>query len=331
MRLIAEWGQTHLGSLELARAQAEVTARVGWHYAKWQLFDPARLAGPTAVRYWDPALGGSASQRETFEDNGNLQPAEWMDLFLYCRRLGVHPLVTPFDLEAVDQLERWGVSAYKIASADITYERLLKKVAATRKPVFLSTGASTLYEVERALEHFDDTQVTLLACTLSYPTAPEDANLGRIRGLRELMGSKATVGYSDHTRILETAYGAALMGAEVLERHVTVGNSICPDDQMALDWRSMENYARMAELGQKMRGQTMLRPVEAEIPAREQARRSAHYARDLPSGHVLRVEDLIYKRPALGGYTADYLIVGHELGQNVKEGEQALPLHFIIG
>lgn len=326
MDCIAEWGQSNLGSLEAARAQVEITYNAGWRYAKWQLFDPERLAGPTAVRYWDGKLGGSRSQRETFVANQMLQPAEWYDLFYFAKSNRVYPLVTPFDLEAVDLLEDLGVSAYKIASADITYTRLLEKIANTEKPVFLSTGAATSNEIDDAVHILRQAPLTVLACTLAYPTSDQHANLGRIHWLRSRY-RWCDVGYSDHTIGTWAAYGSGLLGAKVLEKHVTTkhgGHSVCPDDQMALSWEAMSAYRNAGLAGVVMRGRDRPHPEDVEMPARQQARRSAHATQNLLAGHVLTPDDLIYKRPQLNGFSPrdETLLVGKTLFRGIKSGEQ---------
>ena len=295
IEVISEWGQSHRGNLNAAIKQAEIAQATGCAWAKWQIFQPDRIAGPTARRYWDPALGGADSQRDTFTTNGMLHAEEWQELKAMCDVIGVGFLATPFDLEAVDLLEAVNVSAYKIASGDITYRQLLQKIAATGKPVFLSTGASHLDEVERALVWLEPCQVTLLACSLSYPCEAKDANLARIATLA-CMTEK--VGYSDHTLGPWTALAAVAVGADVLEKHCTLGGDGVPDDRMALNPPQLANYVHLAKYGEALRGSDEIAPTIAEWPAREGARRSLHAARAFPAGHIFEPGDFIYLRPA---------------------------------
>lgn len=302
--VIAEFGQSHGGSLNAALCQAEVAKEAGAQYAKWQIFQPERIASRYATRYWDPALGGSESQLQTFTNNGMLSGNEWRTLAKYCRSLGVEFLATPFDLEAVDLLESVGVSAYKIASGDITYARLVKAVAATGKPVFLSTGASTPAEVLRAVEWLKPSPVTVLACSLIYPCPPEQANLGRITMLREKMAGHRHVlgtGYSDHTEYVETALAATALGATTLEKHVTLhaDTGHVPDDYMAISADvQLPEYVRLANLGAKLvSGRDMMFASPGEEPARVGARRSLYATRNVLAGEIYGLGDIAVLRP----------------------------------
>lgn len=325
LKLVAEFGQSHLGSLEKAKEQVLAAKAARWTHCKWQMFDPARLCGPTAVRYWDRRLGGSESQEATFRQNGDLKPEEWWELAAFCATEGLEFVCTPFDLEAVDFLEELGVTTYKIASADITYERLLARVAATRKAVILSTGASRIDEIISAVDFLDRSQLTLLACTLDYPTAQRDAQLSRMEALRKRF-PWAQVGYSDHTTGVETGLAAAAMGADLLEKHCTVALHYAPwnapDDQMALRPDQMRRYAELAQVGADLRGQGWLEPTPAEEAARAQARRSAHTTQLLTVGHRIEPEDVIWKRPAAGGLEETSRVIGRTLRVTVDAGTQ---------
>lgn len=309
--VIAEWGQSHRGSLDTAKRQADAAKAAGCSYSKWQLFAPERIASRHARRYWDAGLGGSESQIETFTQNGMLSPEDWRELAWYCKGIGITFLVTPFDLEAVDLLENIGVEAYKIASGDITYKQLIEKVAATGKPVFMSTGASDEHEVETALDWFHAARwkglvpppeyrypVTLLACSLAYPCPAEEANLGRIRAL-EYLGHP--LGYSDHTVGVRTAIAAVAAGATVLEKHCRLDESdgVCPDDQMALVPMLLRQYVYLAQRAEVwMGGSVELLPTDAELPARAGARRSLYAARDIKRGDVYARGDFAFLRPS---------------------------------
>lgn len=325
MKLVAEFGQSHLGSLEKAKEQVLAAKAARWTHCKWQMFDPSRLCGPTAVRYWDRRLGGSESQEATFRQNGDLKPEEWWELAAFCESEGLEFVCTPFDLEAVDFLEELGVATYKIASADITYHRLLEKVANTGKAVILSTGASYASEIKDAVTFFAYNELTLLACSLNYPTATRDAHLARMESLRVLV-PWARVGYSDHTTGVETGLAAAAMGADLLEKHCTVALHYAPwnapDDQMALRPDMMRRYAELAHLGADLRGSSLSAPSPVEDAARAQARRSAHAAQDLPIGHTIGRADIVFKRPAAGGIEEEYRVVGRALKVPAEAGTQ---------
>lgn len=301
VRVVAEFGQSHRGELDRAMRQAEVAADCGCWGVKWQILDPPQLASHNARRYWSEHLGGSESQFETFAANGMLSPREWMRLADHCRHLDVEFICTPFDLDAVDLLEEIGVNVYKIASGDITYEGLVRRVGETGKPVLLSTGASTSVEVTRALGWLMDeswgVDATLLACTLSYPTDVSNAHLQRIVTLKQEL-PPCEVGYSDHTLRTDTAMAAAVLGATVLEKHCTLHeNGPVPDDRMALSPPRLRQYVAYANVGGLMRGRGKLEPVEAEMAARAGARRGGYATRDLVVGETVGEEDVAWLRP----------------------------------
>lgn len=291
--------------------QADVAKQAGCAYSKWQIFEVEKLVSKHARRYWDQRLGGDDSQADTFRANGMLKDAEWKALAEYCRHIGVKFLATPFSLEAVDLLEEIGVEAYKVASGDIVYKQLIQKVAATGKPVFMSTGASDEHEVETALDWFHAARwkglvpppeyrypVTLLACSLAYPCPAEEANLGRIRAL-EYLGHP--LGYSDHTVGVRTAIAAVAAGATVLEKHCRLDESdgVCPDDQMALVPMLLRQYVHLAQRAEVwMGGSVEVLPTDAELPARAGARRSLYAARDIKRGDVYARGDFAFLRPS---------------------------------
>lgn len=320
IEIIAEWGQSNRGDLPRAIQQAEVAKKCGASYAKWQIFDPGRIAGPNARRYWDSSLGGAESQVETFKANGMLKPEEWRELKAMCDLIGIEFLATPFDLEAVDLLENIGVSAYKIASGDITYRQLLQKVAATGKKVFLSTGAAYAHEIEPALVWLEPCQVTLLACSLSYPCELNDAHLERIR---TLSAYTEQVGYSDHTLSLYTALGAAALGADVLEKHCTLGSHLVPDDKMAMNPVQLSNYVALAQMGEALRGSEDIEPCLAEWPARIGARRSLHVRKTILPGEIFEPGHFVYLRPEGDFAPADEDgLFGRVASRRIEAGEQ---------
>lgn len=330
VRICAEFGQSHHGSLDAAMLQAKAAKDAGCQAVKWQIFQTDKLASRHARRYWSEHLGGSDSQADTFRNNGMLSWVQWTEVFHYCKAISIEPMATPFDLDAVDLLEDLQVSAYKIASGDITYTPLLEKVGRTGKPVFLSTGASHPDEVYRALRTlWNCPKVTLLACTLSYPTAPPDANLGRVGWLRRSFPA-CQVGYSDHTLRTDTALAAVAAGATVLEKHATLTeggtdtSSGVPDDRMALNPSRLASYVAYAQLGADMLGEGGFAPVKAEMAARVGARRSGYATRTVHVGEKVTPGDVAWLRPCDPHGFAPYegtLIFGGHAQREIPAGE----------
>lgn len=295
MRVVAEYGQTNRGSVATAIAQAKAAAAAGCWGAKWQLLRPETLASPAAEAYWAHARPGE-SQRDTFDSNGMIDYGAWKEVREECDRLGLVFVATPFDLEAVDELADIGTGYLKVASGDITYHDLLARIRETDAKVILSTGASYLREVDQALEWLDPRPTTILACALVYPCPPEEARLGRIELLRAEYDDVG-IGYSDHTVAVSTGAMAAIVGAEILEKHATLDRAGgTPDDEMGLTPGDLDVYVRAAEEGERMRGKGF-GPSDAEEPARVGARRSWHAAVPLAVGDVIMPWDLAALRP----------------------------------
>src|SRR5690606_25993420 len=154
-------------------------------------------------------------------------PYEWHEpIFTLARELGLIAFSTPFDESAVDFLEELGAPLYKVASLEIVDLPLIRRIAQTRKPVLMSVGTATIAEVAAAVEVARAAgceDLTLLACTSSYPARPQDAHLRRMSAMRDMFGVKA--GLSDHTLGIGVSVAAAALGARVIEKHVTLRRS----------------------------------------------------------------------------------------------------------
>ncbi len=197
--IIAEIGVNHEGSLTKAKALIDLAADAGAHAAKFQTYKAATLAAKESPSYWDLEKEPTESQHELFKKYDSFGPDEYAELSGHCKDRSIDFLSTPFDLDAVDMLDPL-MSYFKVASADITNLPLLRKVASKGKLVILSTGASSLAEIEFAistLRAWGSSEVILLHCVLNYPTAEEDAQLGMIGVLKRTF-PECLIGYSDH-------------------------------------------------------------------------------------------------------------------------------------
>lgn len=341
--VVAEYGQTMKGSIDVAHQQVEVAAKVGcWGY-KTQLIDPATIARLDAPLYW---MHGSPvdSQREAFERAGVIEFAAWEEVAEHAARLGLAFVATPFDLAAVDAMASWKVRpVFKVASGDLTNVPLLRavaKAAAADPLLIVSTGAAYMTEVLEARQVLtkagvDEAAIVWLACTLAYPTLPADAELERITALRTFSNRTWRVGYSDHVGLDESALGAAVLGAELLEVHCTLdpGNlrTSCPDDVHGLGPLDLLRYVEAAERGAAMRGTGKLGVLASEQPARRSARRSICAARNLEAGTVLAEDDLVCLRPGDGVPAEDWdLVVGLVLLQPTAAGRPLDRAHLLL-
>ena len=229
-------------------------------------------------------------------------PWDWQPkLKAEAEKLGMDCFSTPFDDTAVDFLERMNVPAHKIASFELVDTELLKKVAATGKPVIMSTGMATLAEIDEAVRTLREagcTQLALLKCTSAYPSLPEDMNLRTIPHLAEAF--HVPVGLSDHTLGIAVAVAAVALGACIIEKHLTLRRSDGgPDAAFSLEpaeFRAMVDAVRIAEKA--------LGKVNYEMSEKEQVsrvfRRSLFVVKDMQAGEEFTRENVRSIRPGHG-------------------------------
>ena len=235
--VIADVGSNFNGSLSLAKEYIDAGASIGLDAVKFQTY-----RAETLLNRFTP----DGEPWAAYDVVGRCElPLEWHEqLFEYAQAAGVEFMTTPFDLEAVDLLVRIGVRAFKVASGDLTFTPLLKKLASTGKPVILSTGAAYLHEVGGALTTLKEggADVALLHCVSNYPPKYEQVNLRAIETMIKVFG--VPVGLSDHTPDAVTALGAVALGASVIEKHITVDKNLgTPDAPFAM---TVDEFGRMA-------------------------------------------------------------------------------------
>ena len=304
--IIAEIGVNHENSLDRAKHMIELAKEGGANAAKFQSYKAASLASKHSPAYWDTTKEKTLSQRQLFAKYDAFGAAEYRALSVHCAQVGIDFLSTPFDFEAIDFLEDL-VPFYKVASADITNVPMLRKIAAKRKPVILSTGAATLAEIEMAVNELSEAgcqDLALLHCVLNYPTTSQNAALKMICGLKRCFPDHV-IGYSDHTLpqhdlpALQVAY---LNGAIILEKHFTDDKTLPGNDHYhAMDVDDLKRFRSRLAIIMEMQGtSTTKAPLPSEEPARKHARRSIVLNRMVRAGAVLEDSDLTCKRPAHG-------------------------------
>jgi sialic acid synthase SpsE len=304
--VIAEIGVNHEGSMDQAKRLIELAKQGGADAAKFQSYRADTLASKHSPAYWDTTKEPITSQHQLFQKYDRFAAQDYLALASHCDQVGIDFLSTPFDDAAIEFLNPV-VPFFKIASADLTNTPFLRKVAGKGKPVVLSTGASTLAEIDAAVETLTRSggqEIALLHCILNYPTSSENAHLRMIVGLQRAFPDRL-VGYSDHTvpdDAMTSLVTAHLLGAAVIEKHFTHDKTLPGNDHYhAMD---VHDLARFVELIERIH--TRLGPSEHKAPlaseaiARFNARRSIVLARDVGAGHRLRATDLICKRPGTG-------------------------------
>src|SRR6266516_4581236 len=236
--VIAEAGMNHDGDLERAVALAEAAAQAGAGAVKFQLHDAAaettRDAPPPP--YFQDEPRWEYFERTAFTDE------QWAALKRACGERGIEFLCSVFSLEALERLERLGVARHKIGSGEVTNLALVRAAGETGKQVLLSSGMSSWAELDAAVEAAGP-NVVVLQCTSAYPTPPEQVGLNVLAELRERYAKP--VGFSDHTRGTAASLAAVTLGAEVVEKHLTLSRSdYGPDAAMGLEPDELRAFVR---------------------------------------------------------------------------------------
>ncbi|GDX97717.1 N-acetylneuraminate synthase [Phycisphaerae bacterium] len=352
--IIAELGVNHDGSIDRAIELTRACAHAGANAIKLQLFDASMLMSRASVL---AAYQKNAGESDAIAMLQRLQLsiADMEPVVQLAHSLRLHAIVTVFSVELVAVAEKLPWDAYKTASPDIINKPLLDELARTGKPIIVSTGASTLQEVGRALSWLRACRdrLSVLQCVSSYPTALENAELGGITAIQDIFDGP--VGYSDHTQAIETGAMAIVGGACMLEKHVTYDRtapgpdhaaSLTPEmfhDYRVLAHRAMQHCFPLADrgtggivtphAGDDASGHDMVeamremlsrvpktkRVLDIENDVRRVSRQSVVSVRALAAGDVLTRDDLTIKRPGTGvpAFELEH-VIGRQLARHVE-------------
>lgn len=300
--IIAEAGVNHNGSLETARALVRAAKECGADVVKFQTIHVEGLVSKHAgmADYQRKNLGTDGSQRDMLRKLV-LKKEDFYTLAHYCRELGITFLSTPFDIDSIRLLEPLQ-DMWKIPSGEITNYPYLVETARTGKPVILSTGMSTLKEVEDAAEVLKSHgagRITLLHCTTEYPAPVEEVNLRAMIAMGEKL--RCRVGYSDHTTGIEIPVAAVAMGACVIEKHFTMDRNMPgPDHKASLEPEELKAMIRAIRNVEKALGDGIKVPAESEKKNMEVARKSIVARCGIKKGERFSPQNLTTKRPGNG-------------------------------
>ena len=254
-------------------------------------------------------------------------PWEWHEtLFNKAKEFGMDAFSSPFDVTAVEFLEKLNVPCYKIASCEITDHILIRKIAETKKPVIISSGMASVGELEEAvclLRKYGTTEICMLKCTAEYPAKPEDANLLTIKNMIETFN--VVGGLSDHTLGIEVPISSVCLGAKVIEKHFTLSRqSGSPDDAFSLEPHEFKQMVDSIRIVEKTFGKVTYGGVKGEQEMKK-FRRSLFFVKDMNEGDVIDKTCVRSVRPGFGLHTKYYWdILGKKVNKNVKYGEPVL-------
>jgi len=323
--IIAEVGVNHNGDVNLAKKLIEVAREAGAEAVKFQTFKAEEVVTQSAKKagYQKETTSSEESQFEMIKKL-ELSGRDFEELSTYAREKGVIFLSSPFDKGSVDLLDRLGVPAFKVGSGEITNFPLLKHIAGKKKPIILSTGMSTLGEIEEALKIIQEEgveEIILLHCVSCYPAKIEDMNLRAMETLRYAF--KLPVGLSDHSIGITMPIAAAALGACVIEKHFTLDKNLPgPDHRASLEPEELKQMVKAIRDVERALGDGVKRPSAEEEENKKVARRSLVARVDIPEGAVITEEMLDVKRPGIG-IEPRYLdiVVGRKAKKNIKPGE----------
>lgn len=313
---IAEIGINHEGDFYQAKRILKLAAESGADCVKFQSYTPTRYA----------AANDAARLQRVSKMALNVD--QFKELATMARDLGVTFFSTPLTEDWVDILNEF-CPLFKIASGDITFEPVIRKAAATGKPLIISTGAATLEEIDRAVSWVKDEignhelrdRLILMHCVSAYPTPIEEANILSIPFLRERYGLK--VGYSNHVMGMNACLGAVALGADIVEVHFTdqkEGREF-RDHALSFEKADLQDFIARARDIRKALGAYEKKPMPCELANIPAMRKGIVAAHDLKMGQVLTETDLIYARPATEYAAADLpSLIGKSLNENVAQG-----------
>lgn len=300
--IVAEISANHNQSAERAENIIRAAAMSGADAVKLQTYTADTLTIPCDNEYF--RIKGTLWKGRTLHDlyQEAYTPWEWTPrLMALANDLGMDCFSTPFDLTAVDFLEKYGIARYKIASCEVVDIPLLKKIALTGKPVVMSTGMATLGEIDeavRSLRENGTTDLTLLKCTSAYPAPPEETNLRTIPHLAQAFDCK--VGLSDHTMGSAVAVAAVALGATVVEKHFTLARADGgPDSSFSMEPQELKQMVHDIRTVEKALGRVCYDLTEKQ---KESAvfRRSLFVVRDMRVGEKFTPENVRSIRPGYG-------------------------------
>lgn len=326
--IIAELSANHSGKIEIAKETIKAAKEIGANCIKLQTSRPDYI---TLNSDKDDFLvkGGTLWDGKTLYElySQTYTPWEWhKELFDYARSIDIDIFSTPFDKGAVDFLEQFNPSAYKIASFEITDYELIHYTASKGKPIIISTGIATIEEIQDAVDickSVGNHEIILLKCTSAYPAALEDANLLTIPNLSQTFGVIA--GFSDHTLGITAPIVATTLGAKIIEKHFILDKSIGgPDSEFSLDKKEFEEMIKAVRDTEKLLGKVDYSMTENKKKSRQFAR-SLYVSKDIKKGEIFSEKNIRSVRPGYGlhpKYLED--VLGKKAERDYEFGERLI-------
>lgn len=303
--IIAEAGVNHNGDMSLAKKLIECAAKAGADIVKFQTFNANRQVTNIAKKadYQNQTTDSTESQQDMLR---RLELTETMhhELISHCEANDIEFLSTGFDIESIDLLMGMGQECFKIPSGEITNLPYLRHIGGLGKKVILSTGMSTLGDIEAAIDVLEKSgtprlKIIVLHCTTEYPTPMSEVNLLAMQSIHKAFGTE--IGYSDHTQGIEVAIAAVAMGATVIEKHFTLDRKLPgPDHQASLEPDELIAMVTAIRNIEVAMGDGIKRLTSSELRNITLGRKSLVAKRLIKEGEIFTCENITAKRPGNG-------------------------------
>lgn len=303
IKIIAEAGVNHNGSVKLAKQMIEEAAKAGADYIKFQTFKPEKLVSKYAQKadYQKKMTGSQESQLQMLEKLA-LSYDDFVELKKYCEQIGIGFLSTPFDEDSIRFLDSLDMDFWKIPSGEITNYPYLVQIAQTGRDIVLSTGMCEMDEIADAMKVLEENgagNISLLHCNTEYPTPYEDVNLLAMNQMREVFNKQ--VGYSDHTVGIEVPIAAVALGAEIIEKHFTLDKNMeGPDHKASLEPLELSQMICSIRHIEKSLGDGNKKRTASEHHNVVAVRKSIVAKCEIHKGELFTEKNLTVKRPSNG-------------------------------
>lgn len=322
--IIAEAGVNHNGDINLAKSLVDAAVNAGVDYVKFQTFKAEELVSKDAQKADYQKVNTDNHTESQFEMLKKLELSEeqHIEIINYCKEHNIHFFSTAFDLPSLSYLKSIGLKLVKIPSGEITNLPYLRMAADLFEEVIISTGMSTISEINDALNVFisggiKKEKITILHCNTEYPTPMKDVNLKAMLHIQESFGT--AVGYSDHTLGIEVPVAAVALGAKVIEKHFTLDKKMHgPDHAASLDPQELKAMVHaIRNIEQATNGSGFKEPSESEAKNRAIARKSIVAKKEIFKGEIFSAENITVKRPGGGISPMQWdEVVGKSASQN---------------
>lgn len=331
--VIAEAGVNHNGSLVLAKELIKSAKEAGADAIKFQNFKASRVISIFAEKaHYQKLSSNDVESQLSMLSKLELKDKHFDILMGYSKDIGILFMSTPKDIESINILKDIDVQKYKVGSTEINNYEYLKCLSETNKPIILSTGMSTLGEVEKAIKVIKEngnSSISLLHCVSQYPCPASQVNLLSMVTMRDAF--KLPVGYSDHTIGKDVILAAVALGAEIIEKHFTIDKKLIgPDHKVSMDHDEMADMIKSVHAVESCLGSGIKLPAACEMDNIRLLRRSLVFSRSLSKGEIINDSDVTIKRPGDGlEPELKKELIGYRLGRDVVRDEPITWKHFV--